>query len=556
MQPAAAYYRMSSDAQEASIPTQREQVKAFAKTSGYKIVAEYIDEGISGDDTAKRAGFQRMIADAGGLRCPWCAVLVWDLARLGRFDMLEAGYWLLPLRQAGVQVVTLDRGAIDWHDFAGRIVWGVEQEAKHSYLVTLSRDVVRGKVSAASEGKRMGGRPPLGYVIDRETTPGATTLRLGDPDAVALVRTIFAEYLGGRSLRAIAGRLNETKQRTGNGYEWTSEAVRRVLTNRVYVGEFRYGEKSSGRFFHATKDGPESTRGAGRSGAAKGASGSDGERRGEPKEAAIVIAGAHPAIIDAATFDRAAKQLHDRRRLSTPHADGGRFLLTGLLRCGRCDSPMAGQMTSGGRAVYYCLGGKLKGKSFCGLCSVDQGEVLTNVVDALSGKFLADDFQRRVKSRIREVLKQRARPADHEGLAKRLAELDRQLAKLTTRLTEVDVEFLPTVQTKLREVRDQRDELRRQVEEAARPRKSVADAMESEAKKLVDEIQGLARTASRVVNGEGGAKEFAALRAMLREILASVVATTRAEPMGGTSGRMRWVLEKTDVILRGNAGIS
>ena len=44
--PAVAYYRMSSDKQEASIPEQREAVQAYAKAHGYRIVREYLDEGL------------------------------------------------------------------------------------------------------------------------------------------------------------------------------------------------------------------------------------------------------------------------------------------------------------------------------------------------------------------------------------------------------------------------------------------------------------------------------------------------------------------------------
>ena len=62
--PAAAYYRMSSDKQEASIPTQRTVVEEYAAERGYKIVRAYIDERISGDATEKGLQFQRMIKDA------------------------------------------------------------------------------------------------------------------------------------------------------------------------------------------------------------------------------------------------------------------------------------------------------------------------------------------------------------------------------------------------------------------------------------------------------------------------------------------------------------
>src|SRR6478735_2220884 len=122
---AVAYYRMSTDRQEASIPDQREAVEKLARKQGYKIVREYADEGISGDDTERRAGFKQMLADA--RRADFEAVLCWDQDRFGRFDPLEAGYWVKPLRDAGVYLETVAQGRIDWEDFAGRIVYAVQQ---------------------------------------------------------------------------------------------------------------------------------------------------------------------------------------------------------------------------------------------------------------------------------------------------------------------------------------------------------------------------------------------------------------------------------------------
>src|SRR4051794_8622924 len=95
------YLRMSTDKQEASIPDQRAALLAFAKKLGYLIVREYVDEGISGDDTERRAGFKRMLDDARTLGDFDC-VLCWDQSRFGRFDPLEAGYWVKPLRDRGV----------------------------------------------------------------------------------------------------------------------------------------------------------------------------------------------------------------------------------------------------------------------------------------------------------------------------------------------------------------------------------------------------------------------------------------------------------------------
>ena len=41
--------------------------------------------------------------------------------------------WIHPLRENGVHLVTVAQGKIDWKDFAGRMLYGIQQEGKHAY---------------------------------------------------------------------------------------------------------------------------------------------------------------------------------------------------------------------------------------------------------------------------------------------------------------------------------------------------------------------------------------------------------------------------------------
>ena len=145
--PAVSYVRMSSDKQDASPQQQREELAKLAERNGYRILREYFDDGISGDATEKRTQFQRMIADAE--KGDFKAILCWDQDRFGRFDSIEAGRWIYPLRQAGVYLVTIAQGVIDWSDFASRMIYGITQEAKHAFLRDLSRNTTRGLLAAA-----------------------------------------------------------------------------------------------------------------------------------------------------------------------------------------------------------------------------------------------------------------------------------------------------------------------------------------------------------------------------------------------------------------------
>src|SRR5437660_1592336 len=78
---ACAYLRMSSDQQAGSIEQQREALAVLAGRCGYEVVAEYVDEGISGRKT-NRPGWLRLLAESGS--GDWSVVLLWDVARLGR----------------------------------------------------------------------------------------------------------------------------------------------------------------------------------------------------------------------------------------------------------------------------------------------------------------------------------------------------------------------------------------------------------------------------------------------------------------------------------------
>jgi DNA invertase Pin-like site-specific DNA recombinase len=119
------YLRMSSDDQEQSIPSQRVELTKYAAKKGYTVVGEYLDEAISGDSTEKRSGFLAMRESAGSGQ--FAVILCWDQDRFGRFDPLDAGYWIYPFRRGGVRLETIAQGKIDWEDLTGQLIYSVNQ---------------------------------------------------------------------------------------------------------------------------------------------------------------------------------------------------------------------------------------------------------------------------------------------------------------------------------------------------------------------------------------------------------------------------------------------
>ena len=91
--PAAGYLRRSTSKQEKSLDDQRAEIERYAAAHGYRIVAWFIDDGISGDATDRRTGFLAMHKAACNGR-NFDAILVWNSDRFGRFDSMEAGFWI------------------------------------------------------------------------------------------------------------------------------------------------------------------------------------------------------------------------------------------------------------------------------------------------------------------------------------------------------------------------------------------------------------------------------------------------------------------------------
>ena len=116
--PAVAYLRMSDKKQDKSIPAQKDEIEKYAAAKGYRVIRWYRDDGISGAETVKRAGFQALILDAQQNR-DFEVIIVWDQDRFSRFDPMEANYYWYILRQAGVRIVTVATGELDFNDLGG-----------------------------------------------------------------------------------------------------------------------------------------------------------------------------------------------------------------------------------------------------------------------------------------------------------------------------------------------------------------------------------------------------------------------------------------------------
>ena len=517
---AVAYYRMSSDKQEKSIPEQVKAVERYAAENGFEILRDYLDESISGDATERRAAFLQMREDC--KLGEFEVILCWDQDRFGRFDQIDAGYWIKPIRDAGVRLATVAQGEIDWETFEGNIVFAVNTGAKHAFLRDLSRNVIRGHVAGALEGKWGGGHVPYGYALQDGR------LVTGDAAEIKIIRWLFREYLDGDSLRGLAEKLNvrgvpspyasrqvrSTAKKRPSG-KWSVSTVQSILTRQLYTGTYVWNQEAQGKY-HRVNDG-QATRVK------------RGDRRGLNDESEwVVIPNNHPALIDESVFEEVQRRLSQRKGRSSPHRNGGNFIFTGLLRCDHCGSAMHGG-TEGGRQYYTCSGYRMRGASFCQRYAVNQREITGIIVAKVQDVFLKPSNVARLRKAMMRQVDGKSHKADLKRLKGQQGSLNAKLEKAIRRLVEVDADMVPIIQIEVRRLRGELETVRRELSVVSIPPERLRADQERRIERATEYFGDL-QTAFERANP-------ATVRRLLGAALERVDLRFRCEPWGKRTRR-------------------
>lgn len=224
-----AYLRVSSETQVDGygLDVQRTAVRGWAKAHGHKIVAEYVDAGVSGaTDATDRPGLSDALR---ALQHPPQAdgLIVAKLDRLARaLTVQEAA--LAIMWRAGGRVFTADAGEVLRDDpddpmrTALRQVVGVFAELDRRIVVKRMRD---GRKAKAETGRKATGAYAYAYEgtgkgRDRDATP-----RPAEQTAVARIAELRAT---GRSYRQIAATLDTEGLRPRRAAAWSAMAVRNI----------------------------------------------------------------------------------------------------------------------------------------------------------------------------------------------------------------------------------------------------------------------------------------------------------------------------------------
>ena len=469
--PAAAYIRMSSSKQEASPAQQRDEVAKLAAKHGCYIVTEFFDDAISGDDTPHRKGFQAMhqaACNGGGFKVIFC----WSIDRFGRFNSLESGYWVWPLVQVGVKLITFAEGPVNWNDFTGRIMSAFTSEAKHQFLVDLSRNVVRGQLAGAAKGLWQGGQAPYGYkVIKQHLVPDSKT--------APVYCRIIKELVEGYSTREVANGLNRDGVLGPKGGMWRFSRITKMVKKRVYLGEFRYGDEPEGRYHWASAGGVQD-----------GAN-TRKDRHWRKEHNPVVIPNAHKALVSVKDFDRVQAILKDRTRIKSPYRPKGNpYLVAGLLKCAHCDSSMVG-MKSREKRRHICSGYQQGGTSCCNRYYVTEDVISDVLVRKLEDELLNPSKLAELQKELRRQLRPIKSVENPQRLRKQIEALDKRIDQGAEKMLAAPPSLTATLTAKLDEWHQQRDAMQASLKALVKPEAASAAESDKVVEEAISELAGL-----------------------------------------------------------------
>jgi DNA invertase Pin-like site-specific DNA recombinase len=285
---------------------QEERCRALAKARGYKVGDVFTDLDVSGGGM-KRPELDKAIARieqriSGGI----------IVAKLDRFARTLIGglQTLEQINELGGAVIVAD-GEFDTATATGELVLNMMLSLAQFELRRIRETWASSKRHAVEKGVHISRHVPPGYVRSPD--------RILEPHAKhgATITEAFGMAARGDTYTRIATYLTDRKLPIGgNGASvWEPNRVRRLLANRVYLGEARSGHGD-------------------------------------------INTGAHTPLVDAGTF-----LIAQREKPAPELTQQVNNLLAGLCRCASCSYAMRSQQASGQTvAVYRCRTTSVNGR--------------------------------------------------------------------------------------------------------------------------------------------------------------------------------------------------
>ena len=301
----AAYARVSTDQeeQETSFEAQCDYYGSLLRNNPeWEYAGLYTDDGISATSTARREGFNRLIADA--LAGKIDRIITKSVSRFAR-NTVDSLTTIRKLKEKGIGV-TFEKENIDTLDSKGELMITIMSSLAQEESRSISENVTWGWRRRIADGKvSMAYSRFLGYDRGEDGTP------VVNEKEAETVRQIYGLFLDGQTPSGIAELLTKQRIPTPGGKErWAGSTVKSILTNEKYKGDALLQKTITVDFL------------------------SKAHKINEGEAPQFFVENSHPAIISREIYDLV--QLELQRRGKRGRHTSAKSIFSDRLNCGEC----------------------------------------------------------------------------------------------------------------------------------------------------------------------------------------------------------------------------
>lgn len=355
----AAYARVSTDHEEQQ-SSYEAQVNYYTeyirRREDWEFVSVYADEGITGCNTRKREGFNRMVSDALDGRID--LIITKSVSRFAR-NTVDSLTTIRKLKEHGVECY-FEKENIWTLDGKGELLLTIMSSLAQEESRSISQNCTWGQRKRFADGKvTVPFNRFLGY--DR----GEDGNLVLNEEQAAVVRRIYGLFLQGRSPYAIAKLLTEKGVPSPGGKNlWAQSTVKSILRNEKYRGDALLQKVYTVDFLSKKK------------------------KVNEGEIPQYYVEGNHEAIIKPSVFDAVQKQmealcLEKKRRSCTG-------VFSGKIKCGDCGNwygPKVWHSTDKYRRIVWQCNYKFQGGEKCRTPHLDEKTIRNLFVKAVNTLF-------------------------------------------------------------------------------------------------------------------------------------------------------------------------
>lgn len=302
----AAYCRVSTDKtdQTNSLESQKRYFNEYINRNPlWKLYNIYVDDGISGTNTKKRAAFNQMIKDA---KCgKFDLIITKEISRFARNILDSIGY-TRELKAIGVGVIFLNDNINTLDNDA---------EMRLAFLSTMAQEESRKTSERVKWGLRRQmengvvlGRDMLGYDVRNGKL-------IVNEEGARTVRLIYHKFLDeGKGAHRIAKELREEGIKTSSRMkDWSYTVILRILRNEKYCGDLVQQKTYTPDYLTHQK------------------------KRNHGEVETVTIRDHHEPIISRKRFEAVQRELERRKpSQSTVGTFANRYALSGKIVCAEC----------------------------------------------------------------------------------------------------------------------------------------------------------------------------------------------------------------------------